>query len=444
MSAVSSSQSDWELRDNATNFTSFAIYDSIPLGTGAFSVVFLGSCDGRPCAAKVFQASILDNQKLRPTGRVEGSEDPRAAFTAHGSKSAGTTNGSRITDAPQLMPDASRTSRIRDESHWTVEHLSNRRSSQSIHHQHNPQAVRRADNLQEEVTVRVEGAHKAMDTQATRTERSQDPRVAILADPSTNIVEWCAARELTEWEVMRTLRHPCVIQYLGLAVGAHGSGELAILMELATGNLTQLLRHGSPPLQHQVTVTWDVTRALAYLHRQHIMHRDLCSNNILMMEGDRAKVGDFGTARVLGDTSPPMMDVAPGTMVYMPPEALCHNPTYTYSLDVFSLGVLMVQICTSKYPKPRPRFRLARSEGTKEESCWVRVREVERRQEHLRLIAKHHPLLPLARSCLRDQVSQRPTTDQICRRIQDIRVSRGAPPPAVTSQGLPRQSETHH
>ena len=439
MSAVSRSQSDWELKDNATNFTSFAIYDSVPLGTGAFSEVFLASCDGRPCAAKVFQASILDNQELRLTGIVEGSEDARAAFTAHGSKTVGTTNGSRITDAPQLMsdapqlmPDASPTSRITDESHWTVEHLLKRRYPS--HHQHDPQAART-----------VEG--QAMDTQTTRTECSQDPRAAILADPSTNTVEWRAARELTEWEVMRTLRHPCVIQYLGLAAGAPGSGQLAILMELATGNLTQLLRSGSPPLQHQVTVTWDVTQALEYLHRQHIMHRDLCSNNVLMVEGGTAKVGDFGTARVLGDTSSPMMDVAPGTMVYMPPEALCQNPMYTYSLDVFSLGVLMVQICTSKYPKPRPLFRLARSEGTKEESCWVRVREVKRRQEHLRLIAKHHPLQPLARSCLRDQASQRPTTDQICRRIQDIRVSRGAPPPAATSQGLPQrpgQSETHH
>jgi serine/threonine protein kinase len=173
-------------------------------------------------------------------------------------------------------------------------------------------------------------------------------------------------------------------------------------------------------------------------------------------QGHQAKIGDFETARAInmsGDTltgtlehtpsgavgcevrilSHPQemsaghfLTAAPGTMAYMPPEIYDHQyhpAAYTYPLDVFSLGVLMVQISTGRSPKPRPPLRKVRSLDARKGALWVRVGEIERRWTHIKLIPDDHPLLPIATDCLRDYTKQRPTAGQVHRRIQTIRVS---------------------
>ena len=65
--------------------------------------------------------------------------------------------------------------------------------------------------------------------------------------------------------------------------------------------------------------------ALSFLHSNGIVHRDLSSNNVLLMGNIRAKVTDFGMVK-LGDLNPQAtrytLTMCPGTDVYMPPEAV--------------------------------------------------------------------------------------------------------------------------
>ena len=133
-----------------------------------------------------------------------------------------------------------------------------------------------------------------------------------------------------------------------------------LLMELLDESLTKMLECLQQSLAYyiQVDICHDVALAIAYLHSNNI-HRDLSSNNVLIIAGRRAKVTDFGMSKLAG-AAPTMtpLTMCPGTLVYMPPEALREPPRYTMKLDCFSEGVIMIQVCTRLWPEPGPRTQL--------------------------------------------------------------------------------------
>ena len=156
-----------------------------------------------------------------------------------------------------------------------------------------------------------------------------------------------------ECELMGRIRHPCIVQYLG-TVQDPESRRLILLMELMDESLTKFLEHSTAPLAYhlQVNLSYDVALALAYLHSNGVVHRDLSSNNVLITAGSRAKVTDFGMLKLLEQN----MRMTPltkclGTVAYMPPEALSDEPEYTDKLDCFSLGVLMIQMITHNFSR---------------------------------------------------------------------------------------------
>ncbi len=141
-----------------------------------------------------------------------------------------------------------------------------------------------------------------------------------------------------EWHILRALRHSCVIQYLDI-VQDSDTGLPALLMERAVCSLTTLLRHhptsGPLPQQMQLQLIHDITRGVAYLHSNSILHRNLSSNNILITTGARAKVSDFGTAVVLGGEERRLgLRAWPGSMAYMPPESAPHYNNLHYRTGV--------------------------------------------------------------------------------------------------------------
>ena len=157
-----------------------------------------------------------------------------------------------------------------------------------------------------------------------------------------------------ECELMGRIRHPCIVQYLG-TVQDPESHRPILLMELMDESLTKFLERSNGPLAYhlQVNLSYDIALALAYLHSNGVVHRDLSSNNVLITAGSRAKVTDFGMLKLLEQNMcmTPLTN-CPGTVAYMPPEALVDEPEYTDKLDCFSLGVLMIQIITCNFPKP--------------------------------------------------------------------------------------------
>jgi serine/threonine protein kinase len=222
-----------------------------------------------------------------------------------------------------------------------------------------------------------------------------------------------------ECEFLSTIRHPNIIQYLGMYQDPDTYLPV-LLMELMDDSLTHFLE-SSPqliPYHIQVNICHDVTLALSFLHSNGIVHRDLSCNNVLMIGNIRAKVTDFGMAR-LGDINPRAthltFTMCPGTDVYMPPEAVKDNPVYTEKIDCFSFGVIAIQTMTRLFPQPGDRRKEIEIEnvGLVEK----RISEQERRQNHISKIDPSHPLLAAALDCLKDEQAERPDAQELCKAI---------------------------
>ena len=226
-----------------------------------------------------------------------------------------------------------------------------------------------------------------------------------------------------ECEFLSTIRHPNIVQYLGLSEDPD-TGLPVLLMELMDENLTHFLHHGERtdqqpeiPFCIQVNICHDITLALSFLHSNKIIHRDLSSNNVLLIGDVKAKLTDFGMATYA--SSQLTFTRSPGADVYMPPEAVWNDsPTYTEKIDCFSFGVLAVQILTRLLPKPGDRLKEMEVSYHKVD---IRVSELERRHDHISKIDSNHPLLPIVIDCLNDKGTERPSAKQLCEQILVIK-----------------------
>ena len=221
-----------------------------------------------------------------------------------------------------------------------------------------------------------------------------------------------------ECSFLSAIRHPNIVQYLG-SYQDRGTGLPVLLMELMDDSLTRFLKRSQEPLLYhtQVDLCHDVTLAIAYLHSNDIIHRDLSSNNVLLIgAGNRAKVTDFGMAKLftINHTTTTPHTLCPGTLAYMSPEALDDPPVYAKKLDTFSFGVLDIQIVTQQFPDPGPRVKKVRDPRSPTGRMEMPVLETERRKSHIDLVNPTHPLLPIATDCLSYSEEDRPSAQKLC------------------------------
>ena len=161
---------------------------------------------------------------------------------------------------------------------------------------------------------------------------------------------------LQECQLMSSFHHPNITQFLGLCFLPDISLPLLVMERLET-SLDDLLEHmPNLPLSLKRSVLEDVASGLLYLHKRQtpIIHRDLTSKNVLLTSSLVAKITDMGNSRIVNMRPGQMartLTEFPGTLVYMPPEALDDRHQYGPSLDVFSFGHLalytMIQVRNS-------------------------------------------------------------------------------------------------
>ena len=227
-----------------------------------------------------------------------------------------------------------------------------------------------------------------------------------------------------EFQFLKAIKHPNIVQFLD-SFRDPRSRRLVLLMELMDESLTRFLERSTGPLPYhtRLNICHDVALALAYLHSNDIIHRDLSSNNILLIgEGSRAKVTDFGMSKFEG-MNPRMtpLTMCPGTTAYMPPEALVTPPRYSNKLDCFSHGVLTIQIVTRQFPNPGDAQVTVQDARYPTGIVHVPVPERERRKKDIDLVDPNHPLLPLALHCLKDNDRERPSADELCGRLATLK-----------------------
>ena len=227
-----------------------------------------------------------------------------------------------------------------------------------------------------------------------------------------------------ECKFLSSIRHPNIVLYLGTSQD-QDTNLPALLMELMDESLTRLLERSQCPLplNREVDVCGDIALALSFLHSNGIIHRDLSSNNVLMIGDSHAKVTDFGMA-MLWDTATvgrSSLTKRPGCSVYMPPEA---DSTYSNTLDCFSFGVLIIQVLTRLFPDPSDSFQVVEVNDPKfPNGIEIRVPEAERRKSHLAQVSADHLLLPLALDCITDKPDKRPSSRELCSRIKEMKSS---------------------
>ena len=221
-----------------------------------------------------------------------------------------------------------------------------------------------------------------------------------------------------ECRFLDDMKHPNIVEYLGTSHDPD-SGLLVLLMELMDESLTHFLERSQQPLAYHIEVDLchDIAQALVYIHSKDIIHRDLSGNNVLLLAG-RAKITDFGMSKLL-DSNRRMtpLTMCPGTLAYMPPEALSEPPVYSKKIDCFSFGVLQIQIMTRQFPDPSPAMRVVEDSRSPTGTMKMPVLDSERRKSHINLINPTHSLLPTALSCLSYSEKDRPSAQDLCRQL---------------------------
>ena len=210
-----------------------------------------------------------------------------------------------------------------------------------------------------------------------------------------------------ECELMEAAKHANVVEFIGVF---NQDGSALLVMELMHQTLEEFLEknRGTLPLWQQVRICLKIALGLAFLHHHdpQILHRDLTAKNVLMnKEGNIVKITDLGQAKFRPSSVMYLTTKAPGCIPYMPPECLVDQPHFTDKGDVFSLGVVALQVCI----QDPPSVGLG-GIGTQ--------KEVERRSADLARLPANHPMKPTILQCLQDDSAERPSSREIVSKLQ--------------------------
>ena len=207
---------------------------------------------------------------------------------------------------------------------------------------------------------------------------------------------------LSECVQSSRILHPNVVQFLGIYYPSPRARLPWLVMELMYINLRGLIEKYEKddfPFHFKLSILMDTCHGLQFLHSQNIIHRDLSSNNILLTKHLVAKISDLGMAK--------KHTWAPGTVVFMPPEAFSLNPQYGKPIDVFSVGCVCVHVTSMEWPIPLNQVVNN-----------VILSEVQRRE---RYFTKMIPSLEqLVKQCLQDKPEQRPIIEEVIRGLKNI------------------------
>ena len=247
-------------------------------------------------------------------------------------------------------------------------------------------------------------------------------------------IQRSTAQFVAECQLMSTLRHPHIVQFLGVCF-FQGSRLPALVMERLLTSLHDLLdpeTHNSPqasvqklyfPLGLKSSVLHNVASGLIYLHERSspIIHRDLSARNVLLNSAMIAKITDLGVARIapLNRKIAATMTKAPGASIYMPPEATASSASntekskYGTSIDIFSFGIISIFTLSQVFP-----CDLLEPTYVDEETGLLKARtELERRGEYIKRIydqlRREHPLIKMIRQCLHNAPAKRPAIREL-------------------------------
>src|SRR5690349_22081557 len=186
-----------------------------------------------------------------------------------------------------------------------------------------------------------------------------DKTVAIkVLRPSLAADEKIVARFSREARAASRISHPNALSVTDF--GEDENGIVFLVMEYLSGRtLKQLIRDEGPlPLTRVVDITRQIGDALNAAHTEGVVHRDLKSDNIMLLDtmtGDHAVVLDFGIAKINEsegnvDTGLTAPNLVIGTPQYMSPEQCSQDAEIDARSDIYSLGVILFEMLVGHVP----------------------------------------------------------------------------------------------
>ncbi|CDW79592.1 protein kinase domain containing protein [Stylonychia lemnae] len=176
---------------------------------------------------------------------------------------------------------------------------------------------------------------------AMKIQKLKDLMTASDENYSTQIL--CIIREINTFK----LNHPNITKFHE-SYFTHDD-KFVIITELAESNLTQykkkLVENKIKMTNAQITdIMIQIMKGTIYLHNRNIMHRDLSPDNILVFDdGQKFKLCDFGLSQQTQSSKSTV-----GKQNYKAPEIVDNNKGYTPKVDVWSAGIILYYLCTSK------------------------------------------------------------------------------------------------
>jgi len=103
-------------------------------------------------------------------------------------------------------------------------------------------------------------------------------------------------------------------------------------------------------LDYQTTklILFQLLSGVAYMHKHHVLHRDIKPDNILISKHGMVKLADFSLSRAVGIQRDPQYTTAVVSLRYRPPEVLLGSTAYSSSLDMWSIGCVFAEMASGR------------------------------------------------------------------------------------------------
>lgn len=258
-----------------------------------------------------------------------------------------------------------------------------------------------------------------------------DRDVAVKMFRAEALEESQDVRAQEEARLASSLSHPGLVAVHDARLTEGPSGINFMVMEMLEGpTLSEQLRaHGKLQPRQVAAIGRQIASALAYVHGERLIHRDIKPGNILLSEavedteGPVAKLADFGIARLIDATRLTLTGTTLGTAPYMSPEQVKGEDVGPPS-DVYSLGLVLLQCLTGEVAYP----------GTPVESAFARLHRDPEIPEDLGL-EWHHLLGAMTAK----EPEQRPTSEQVTEALGAMLAAErlGMDPPTEVLNTLP-------